>query len=236
MLPHLHGRMPGVVRKLLSFLSPESLLSVALTSKFLSKAITGPDGVAAVRVEELLAAHMFLSKWIRHKTQPLKEMFDIHRALRHQGRVTGRYTIEGDDCTLDISPLGRFVNFSSLHCFTGTYTITAVVESSKESEAEFYLLLDRWYTDCRNAAGDVVPATEMRWVDENYHCHSVAGSSEGGAYMENSPNPEETKGWDTSERNPVKQSSFKRTLDWPQLTEHEKKNKESHLPKLAVWV
>ena len=87
------------------------------------------------------------------------------------------------------------------------------------------MLLDRWYTECTDGYGRTVPAKEMDWVDEDYHCFSVCGSIDGDEYMENRPHPTADKGWDHSERNPVVAVPFKKTYSWAELLVQERQRK-----------
>jgi hypothetical protein len=205
MLVQLQATSPGamLVGRILSYLGPEQLVCTVLCSKWLYETVCSERGVATTLIENIISQNMFLSRWIRHTAKPLKELFDIHRAIFHQEREAGRYAIHsgfmGSDIFLDIAPNGRFMNHSTSHCYAGSCTITAVIEANHRIDldsrdweargenyhnnaspkAEFYVLLDRWYTECLDGNGELVPASEMSWVDEDYRCYSVCGSVAG---------------------------------------------------------
>ena len=231
MLLALYAFESALVLKCLRFLPPECLLRISLCASWLRNLASQ---AARKEIKRLTSTRLVLSRWMAHESVPLKELHSIHRALLHQERVGGRYRTSCGVCTLDISPLGRFMNYSLQHRFVGTYTIAGIRDSDAE-QPEFYVLLDRWYTDCRDEHGTSVPAAAMPWVDENHHCHSVCGSVLDGKYMENEPHAQQKEGWDISE-NPVVPSAFRRELTWAELQEEEKKNKASPvLMELMRW-
>ena len=119
MLLSLHNIEHGLVCKAISFLNARDLVSVASTSAWLRAAVVGEAGVASASVTATIQRHCFLSRWKPSTNPELKTLSDIEFALLHQERIAGRYEIQTDegsglDCTLDISPTGRFMNYSAL--------------------------------------------------------------------------------------------------------------------------
>ena len=98
-----------------------------------------------VSVDRMIARHQVLSRW--HRThEHVQELRDVETALGHYVRMCGRYGYDPSTGILDVSPHGRFMNWSSEHCFVGTCTIVKVGPPAPDDDvsAALYIYCDRW--------------------------------------------------------------------------------------------